>query len=165
MPSVSESRTRHGALSPPRAISFHRAAGWQRPARWPHSTTSVRELVALASGAPFSWDSRSPTATGPRATLGSDWPADVAALLRDRPVRKRYLLAATVHAVNIGRVVGCVEHWFEVLYEDEYRETLGALLHRLLPVLQLHLRKRSAAGSKQPEAASKGWRPTVAPFS
>ena len=56
---------------------------------------------------------------------GADWEPKVAAALRDRPIRKRYVLAGNVRAVNIGRVVGCVDHWFEVLYVDEFHEKLS----------------------------------------
>lgn len=60
---------------------------------------------------------------------GEDWPARVSAALRDAPVRSRYLLDNCVPTTNVGRVVGCIDHTFQIAYEDGYRE--------LLPWIQL----------------------------
>ena len=79
---------------------------------------------------------------------GTDWPPRVAATLRGRPVRKRYLLSdalftkgGPVYATNIGRVVGCElgaggTAFFELLYEDGFKEELG--WHELRQTLVPH---------------------------
>ena len=77
---------------------------------------------------------------------GTDWTPRIAAALRGRIVRKRYVMSlATVlsesvtsiaHATNFGRVVGCADHWFQVLYEDGYNEALS--WHDLSRVLVPH---------------------------
>lgn len=51
---------------------------------------------------------------------GTDWNPKVALALRDQPVLKRYVLGDSTRAINFGRVVGCTDHFFQVLFEDGY---------------------------------------------
>lgn len=71
-----------------------------------------------------------------RSTWGKDWSRKIEKALSGRLVRKRYLMGGLAHATNFGRVVGCEAHWFEVLYEDGYYESMS--WHDLSRVLVPH---------------------------
>jgi len=52
---------------------------------------------------------------------GDDWPPELAAALRDRPLRKRHTWGEHT-LVTCGKVVGCTERWFQIAYEDDHTE-------------------------------------------
>lgn len=85
---------------------------------------------------------------------GDDWTKMVEAALRDRLVLKRYLLGGSCHAVNVGRVVGSVEHSFEVLFEDGYHESLN--WHELRPVLVPHASRDAELSALESDAGGVG---------
>merc|ERR1719272_119993 len=58
------------------------------------------------------------------------WPPQLEALLRDRPVRKRF----GAHGTWLGRVVGSFEAFFQVLYEDGDSEEVDLFELRALLV-------------------------------
>ena len=81
-------------------------------------------------------DFLSAPAVHPRGgSWGTDWSDRVANTLRDWPVRNTFTLNSTV-ATNFGRVVGCTDFYFEVLYEDGFTESLGYRDLRPLLVMQ-----------------------------
>lgn len=60
-----------------------------------------------------------------KSDWGKDWSRKIEKALGGRLVRKRYVMSGLAHATNFGRVVGCEGHWFQVLYEDGYYESLS----------------------------------------
>lgn len=53
---------------------------------------------------------------------GNDWPAELAVVLRNAPVRKRHEVAGRT-MVTCGKVVGCVDHFFQIVYENTHFES------------------------------------------
>ena len=78
---------------------------------------------------------------------GDDWPPALAAALRNAPVRKRHEVAG--HSMlTCGKVVGCTDHFFQIVYENTHFESRAwhDLRTLLVPHPALHSTLSEAAG-------------------